>query len=31
MDQAVEKGLLFVEGSGPTYATATVISLPRTL
>ncbi|KAK8472653.1 hypothetical protein PHAVU_002G273200 [Phaseolus vulgaris] len=23
MDQAVEKGLLFVEGSGPTYATAT--------
>lgn len=24
MDQAVDKGIIFIEGSGPTYATSTV-------
>lgn len=27
MDQAVERGIIFIDGSGPTYATATVRSL----
>lgn len=27
MDQAVEQGIIFIDGSGPTYATATVRSL----
>lgn len=31
MDQAVEKGLIFLDGSGPTYATATVSALLRAL
>lgn len=29
MDQALEKGLIFIDGSGPTYATATVSAMPK--
>ena len=28
MDQALQEGIIFIDGSGPTYATSTVSSTP---